>query len=421
MSMVARLHGQLKKVNITQLAKYSALSTLALQGLAIATVLGIDEIRKRRNPPAHKFPHSSPRTTQVGESEVTLYTFGRDLYQQMIDDIRNAKSQVLFETFIIKNDNIGCIFRDAIIEAAARGVDVYVVIDAWGTLNQPLRVRRFPIMENIHVKIFPLFRPGILTGNIRNTGRDHRKLLVVDEQIGYIGGYNIGDLYASKWRDTHIRVAGPDVWELKNSFVDFWNDMGAMPPLADDSSPSWNGKIRAVQNRPSKVSFPVRSMYLDTLDRASKKIWLTTAYFVPDREIRNALVKAVNRGVDVRVIVPQYSNHIVCDWVSSSLYNKLLQNGVRIFLYQNAMVHAKSMTVDGTWSTVGTANLDRLSLAGNFEVNVSINSAKMAQLLEETFQRDLTNCVELTWEKWAKRRFGQRLIEKILSPLAPLV
>lgn len=416
-----KFHWSPQRRDLTKIIKYGLTAGLTLQALSIITVLGIDEWRKHRNPPSDTFPLSAPHKITVGESEITLFSFGQDVYNSMLADIRSAKKSIYFETFIIKNDTTGKLFRDALVEAAARGVDVYIIIDTWGTLNQPLKVRRYPKMEHLHFQAFPLLRTGLLTGDIRRTGRDHRKLLIVDSKIGYVGGYNIGDLYATKWRDTHIRIAGPDVWELENAFCDFWNDMGAVPAIPESKDRNWNMKVQAVQNRPSKLAFPVRTMYLDAFARARYNIWLTTAYFVPDKEISEFLCKAAQRGVDVKIIIPKYSNHIVVDWISSASYERLLQAGVQIYRFKDAMVHAKTMTVDGKWSTVGTANLDRMSIIGNFEINMALHNEQMAKAMEAAFKTDLTNCEKISLDTWQKRPYLQRLAEKILAPLSPLV
>lgn len=410
-----------RRYRLKKLLQYGAATFLGTQALAISTVIGIDELRKRRNPPSDTFEHQKPKITHVDGNQLKIFCFGKDLFEEMLADIRKAKRSVCFETFIIKNDVYGDLFRDALIEAAARGVEVYIIIDTWGTLNQPLKIRRFPAIPTLHMRTFPLLRPGILTGDIRRTGRDHRKLLIVDEEVGYVGGYNIGDLYATKWRDTHCRIAGPDARLLYQAFVDLWNDMDGRPRFSNNLPVRWNQHLRAVQNRPNKLSFPVRTMYIEMFERANKQIWLTTAYFVPGSDLLNSLMQAAQRGVDVRIIVPQYSNHIVVDWISSGYYEDLLSAGVRIFLFKNAMVHAKTMTVDGIWSTIGTANLDRMSLVGNFEINMEFHSPALANAMEEIFNHDLANCTELKIADWRKRSNLQRLAEKILSPLAPIV
>jgi cardiolipin synthase len=270
---------------------------------------------------------------------------------------------------------------------------------------------------------FPFFRPGLLTLNLRKTGRDHRKLLVVDGVTGYVGGYNIGDLYATTWRDTHLRVDGPSAWELENAFVDFWNDHRKKkhPEIPDRGARSWDARIRAAQNAPARLIFPVRGIYLEAIDRAEDHVYITQGYFIPDREILHALISASRRGVDVRVLIPEYSNHILADWAARTYYSRLLEAGVTIWLFQDAMVHAKTMTVDGRWTTVGTTNIDRLSMTGNFEINLELYDDDLAEQMEKIFLNDLGNCRQLTLEEWEQRGMHRRVLERVLKPLAPLL
>ena len=404
--------------------KWAGATLLSAQACAIATITAIDTHRKRRNPPSGEFPHHQPLDAKVSESEVRIYTYGEDLYRDQIAAIRSARDHIFFEMFIMKADRIGTAFREELIKAAQRGVDVYIILDTFGNINQPPSFRRYPPLPNLHVIRFPLIRPGILTGNARKKGRDHRKILCVDSRVGFAGGYNIGDTYAHHWRDTHMRVIGPQVWELENSFVDMWNmyyNHKKQPELPDLGSGSWASNLRASVNTPAYNSYPVRALYLESIDRASERIWITMAYFIPDDGIKQALMNAARRGVDVRILLPQYSNHIVADWVGRPHYAELLAAGVRIFLYEEAMVHAKTMTADGIWSTVGTTNIDRLSMKGNFEVNLEIFDADTAAAMEKIFEMDLTNAHELTSERWEQRGFWPRLGERLLEPFRVLL
>jgi len=167
--------------------------------------------------------------------------------------------------------------------------------------------------------------------------------------------------------------------------------------------------------------YPIRGMYLEAIDRASDHIYLTHAYLIPDEDMLSALTRAAKRGVDVRIIVPAESNHIVADWLSRGFYRQLLHEGIRLYLYQNAMVHAKTATIDGQWSTVGTANLDRLSLQGNYEINIEVYDPGVARQMEEIFAIDSSNTVELTLEAWGRRHAMVKFSETVLTPLRPLL
>ena len=248
-------------------------------------------------------------------------------------------------------------------------------------------------------------------------------MLVVDDAVGFVGGYNIGSLYATDWRDTHARLTGDIVWDLQNAFIDYWN-LYASPAAGLAARPRRAQLARrhaGAPQHPAQPRLPDPGMYLEAIDRASHHIYLTHAYLIPDSDMVAALVRAARRGVDVRIIIPAESNHIVADWVSRGFYGQLLRGGVRLFLYQDAMVHAKTATIDGQWSTIGTANIDRLSLHGNYEINIEIYNAAVARQLETIFEVDSSNTVELTEPEWQSRHAMVKFSETVLAPLRPLL
>ena len=400
-----------------------AATVFAIQLAAVTTVTVVDDMRKRREPQTGVFPHLPPQDVTVGNNEIRIFTYGKDLYDSMLHDIAEAKESILFESFIVKSDETGYVFRDALIAAAERGVDVHIILDTWGNLNQDPRFRHFPAIPNLHYINFPLVRTGVLTGRERDKGRDHRKIMTVDSDVAYVGGYNIGTLYADQWRDTHLRVEGPASGLLKSSFITMWNAYHQQddPRLDPIHVPDWEPTVRTIENAPSRAIYPISALYLEILNRAHSRAWITMGYFIPDEPMMEALTHAARRGVDVRVLIPEYSNHIYADWVARSHYEELLRSGVKIFLYEEAMVHAKTMTVDGQWSTVGTANIDRLSLRGNFEINMEIFGTEFATAMERIFKVDQANSHELTLSMWNERSTAVRVIERVLRPLAPLM
>jgi cardiolipin synthase len=215
------------------------------------------------------------------------------------------------------------------------------------------------------------------------------------------------------------------VWDLKRAFADFWNlnrrHRYGSRPLLLEAAADWEPRIRVHRNVPRLWMFPIRSMYLEAINRAYDRIWMTHAYFIPDSDFADALMGAAERGVDVRILVPATSNHVVADWLSRGYYAELLAAGVRIFRFQGAMVHAKTSTIDGRWSTVGTANLDRLSLTGNYEINLEFIDASLAAEMERIFETDLSNSVELTRDTWSARGLHKKFTELVLAPLRPLL
>ena len=397
------------------------LVTFGLQ-LALAVALTLVDSYRRRGKKPKPFPVTEPAEVVIGDGTVKSYTFGQDLYDDMLAAIGTAKQQVLLESYIWKGDELGERFKQALYDAAARGVDVYAIYDGFANLVVSPRFRHF--RPPLRVLRYPVYSAGLRFFDLRRYGRDHRKILVVDDEVAFVGGYNIGTAYATEWRDTHVRITGPGVWDLKRSFADFWNlhrrgRHGG--PLLLDTPSEWEPRIRVHRNVPRLWMFPIRSMYIEAINRATKHIWLTQAYFIPDSDFVDALKHAAHRGVDVRILVPALSNHVVADWLSRGYFGELLSAGVRIFRYQDAMVHAKTATIDGAWSTVGTANIDRLSMTGNYEVNVEFIDPTMAAEMERIFATDLTNCVELTPEEWDARGVHKKFTELLLAPLRPLL
>lgn len=389
---------------------------VVIVGLTVTTKIRV----RNRASRGDGFPTTAPAAVAVGESTtITTYTYGDDLYDDMLTAVDGAQERILFESFIFKGDAMGQRFKDALVRAAERGVDVRVVYDGFANLVVSRTFLRFP--PPVQVLRYPVIS-GWLIFNPRRWGRDHRKILVVDDTAAFVGGYNVGSEYATQWRDTHLKVEGGSVWDLDNAFVDFWNlNAGGLPMLKDRGSPSWDPRIRAHRNLPRQLVFPVRGMYLEAIDRATDHIRLTAAYFIPDHDILNALKAACARGVDVQILVPWVSNHVVADWLSRGFYGELLRSGVRIFRYRDAMVHAKTATIDGRWSTVGTANIDRLSLTGNYEINLEIHDDGLAEHLEAVFATDLRHATELTLHEWERRNIVKRACELLLAPLRPLL
>jgi cardiolipin synthase len=392
--------------------------------LAIGMTL-VDSYRRRGKRRAVSFPTAPPETVTVGDGEVTTYMFGTDLYDDMLAAIEGAQRQILFETYIWKGDEVGLRFRSALADAAARGVEVFCIYDGFANLVVSPRFKRFP--SGMKVLRYPVYAAGWRPFDLRRYGRDHRKILVVDEHVGFVGGYNIGTAYATEWRDTHVRITGPGVWDLKRAFADFWNlnrrrRLGPSErPLLLETASTWEPKIRFHRNVPRLWMFPIRSMYLEAIARASHNVWLTTAYFLPDPDFAEALTDAARRGVDVRLLIPHKSNHVVSDWISRGYFTQLLDAGVKVLRYRDAMVHAKTATIDGTWSTIGTANIDRLSLTGNYEIAVEVIDPGLAASLEQIFRVDESNSLELTKAEWEARDIYRRFTEFVLNPLRPLL
>jgi cardiolipin synthase A/B len=399
-----------------------ALALAAAQAVIVGILVAMDELRKRREVPKEGFPWADQPEIELetGDDRLKIYPYGVRLYEDMLDEIRRAQERIVLGTFIWKGDEIGRRFVEALASRAREGVEVYVIFDGLANVVVPPSFKRFP--EEIHTLHFrPLWGPEKLA-NPRNVFRYHRHLMAVDGRVAFLGGYNIGALYSDGWRDTHVRVRGLGAREVENDFVDFWNSHRTpdLPKLGFGGERSWNPAAVFHRNDPYLRIFPIRAMYIEAIDRANEHIYLTHAYFVPDRALRTGLMEAAKRGVDVQLLLPEHSNHVTADWLGRRHYGRLLEAGVRIFRYRHIMIHSKTATVDGLWSTIGSANIDRLSLLGNYEINLEVYSRRFADQMERMFELDKTNARELTLEEWERRSLPAKIAERTLATLSPL-
>jgi cardiolipin synthase len=399
------------------------LALTALQAVIVGVLVAMAEFRKRRRGPREGFPWEDQPEIEIesGEDRLKIYAYGVSLYEAMLDEIEAARHEIFVGTFIWKGDEVGRRFVDALGRKAREGVDVYVVFDGLANVFVPPSFKRFP--ENIHRLHFrPLAGPARIL-NPRNVFRFHRHVMSVDGRIAFLGGYNIGSLYAAGWRDTHVRVRGDAAREVDNAFVDFWNAHRTeeLPRITPNKERDWNPAVRVRRNDPYMRIFPIREMYIEAIDRANSHIYLTHAYFVPDRAMKAHLIDATERGVDVQLLVPEQSNHVTVDWLARRHFYDLLKNGVRIFLYRHIMIHSKTATADGLWSTIGSANIDRLSMLGNYELNIEVYSGRLAAQMERMFEMDKTNAEEVTLEEWERRPLPAKVVERTLASLSPLV
>jgi cardiolipin synthase A/B len=410
------LSKRLSGLSLLRLVRKVILGVLIVQVLTAAVLLVIVALGKRRKHEI-RFPHAPFEEVHVGENFLQLYTYGRDLYDAMLEAIDAAQESIYLETYIWKDDAVGQEFQTHLARKAAEGVAVYVIFDRFGNLVVP-RAFKSSFAPPMHVLEYSALRRPWNLLDPRRYALDHRKLLVVDGTLSFIGGYNIGSIYATEWRDTHLGLRGPAAAELARSFVAFWNRFcPAKEKISQQYHLRVDSRITVSQNEAMRLSFPIRDLYIAAIDEAEQFIFLTTAYFVPDRMLLEALKAAARRGVDVRVLVPWVSNHVVVDWIAHSYFTDCLRGGVRIFGYRYTMLHAKTCTVDGQWSTVGTCNLDRLSLVGNYEINVGIYSAAFARQMSALFAEDTAERFELTLEQWKSRPWYNKVSERILAPL----
>ena len=360
-------------------------------------------------------------------NRVDILENGDQIFPSMLAAIRGAKKTINMEFYIYWDGAIGRTFSEALAERARSGVAIKVILDAVGSATMSQELIDFLQRNGIDLEWYHPIRWYTLS---RVNHRTHRKLLIVDGCVGFSGGVGIADEWTGHaqskdhWRDTVVRVEGPVVTQMQFAFMDNWvKSRGELLtgldyfPAAERAGPHLT---QVIKSSPSEGISTVKLLYIVSIVSATKSILISNAYFVPDHDTMRALEGAVRRGVEVLVIVPgEHVDVPIVRQASRWHYELLLARGIRIFEYQPTMMHAKTMVVDGIWSTVGSSNFDDRSFRLNDEVNVNIYDEAIAAQMTAMFQRDLKVSEEITPRKWLKRPRWSRVKEAIADVLKP--
>jgi cardiolipin synthase len=368
----------------------------------------------------------------IAGNRVTLLFDGPATMREMMAAARAATSSINLATYIFDQDAIGNEVADVLMEKQRQGVTVNIMVDAVGAFATPAAFFDKMRAAGIRVLIFNPVNPAKAKGNWDLNNRNHRKLMVVDGRVAFTGGINISSTYANSslfrsryrkqsadgtkvgWRDTHVRIEGPAVAPLQYSFVNQWvQQEGGELPKADyfpALSPAGDKLIRVLASDPEGDSDIYKALMVG-ITEAKKSIHITSAYFVPDQQIVDALAAAAQRGVDVRLVLPGVSDHSMIRYAGQGFYDQLLRAGVKIFELQIAVLHAKTAVIDGAWSTIGSANIDRRSFLHNYELNVVVLDPAFGRDMESAFNEDLRDSKEVTLEQWKHRPWMDRIRE----------
>lgn len=336
---------------------------------------------------------------------------GTETYPAMLGAIASAKESVSLETYILAADNIGNKFKEALIERAKAGVKVRLIYDAVGSFGLPASYGDDLRAAGAEVIDFNPIAPW--RRRFRLSHRDHRKVLVVDNAVAFTGGINIADEYdgveqgGGGWHDMHCKVTGPIVLDLARMFRRTWLRAGggAFAPIKPAATaPPGDGPCytRLLDNTLRRQRGTTRRAYLHVIRSARMSVLIQNAYFLPDRGVRRALARAVRRGVDVRVMVPGSSDVRVIEWASTYALRALVKAGVKVLRWRGPMLHAKTATIDATWSTIGSYNFDAQSRFSNLEVTVEILDPGTAQALVRNFERGTENCEPWNEDSWQR-------------------
>jgi cardiolipin synthase len=353
-------------------------------------------------------------------SKITLLRDGQETYAAMFKAIKNAKDHINIESYIIEDDEVGRKFADHLLQKQKEGVQVNLIYDCLGSVNTPVSFFQHLRDGGIQVVGFNPLNPLQARENWGLTHRDHRKILVVDGNVAIIGGINISKVYSSSpfkrkrsekepihWRDTDIQIEGPAVAELQKLFLVTWLKQKG-PKLSErnyfpDLKEKGNALVRVVGSTPGQTNRIPFIVYVSAITFAEYSIHMTNSYFIPDEQIIKALSDAAGRGVDVKIILPGITDSPLALYAQRYYYSGLLKSGVKIYEHSTSLLHAKTAVVDKVWSTVGSTNMDFLSLLNNEEVNAVILNHEFAVEMENMFAKDLGNSSQIHWDEWKNR------------------
>ena len=365
-------------------------------------------------------------------NDIRIYTNGEDKFKALLNEMEHARNYIHLEYYIIRNDELWKEIEEVLIRKARQGVEVRVLFDSMGCRS--MHNSDWKRLENAGIEVAEFFPAVLGKLQLRVNYRNHRKIVVIDGRIGFVGGFNIGREYLGRnkkfgnWRDTHICIEGSAVTSLAVRFVLDWNYAAKENLFLEDrlfEIPEYvragRDPVQIVSSGPDSHSQEIRNNYLKMIHMARKNVYIQTPYFVPDDAILNALKIAAKSGVDVRIMVPCKPDHTFVYWATTSYLGEMIEAGARCYTYDNGFLHTKCMCVDGLVSCIGTANMDIRSFKLNFEVNAVIYSAKTTRKLEEAFENDIAKSTFVTKKLYEKRSMFIRCKEPCCRLFSPVL
>ena len=369
-------------------------------------------------------------STAHGGNSATLLLNGDQIFPAQLAAIRSARVTISYAQYFYEEGPIGLEIAEALAERCRAGVRGHILLDGFGALAMPAAYRETMTLAGCEVATFRPLSPLTLLGVFgfgRDNKRNHRRMLVVDGQVGFTGGSGVSPKWTGDgrteghWRDTDVRIEGPIVSRLQGAFVENWleatgNVLGGdayFPPLPRRGSVS----AQIVRSSPEGGGFSMYTMFLLAMSSARRSIYITNPYFLPDGRMTQVLTEAPRRGVRVVVLLPGAIDNNIVRQASRSQFGTLLEAGVEIYEYQAGLLHAKTMTVDGVWATIGSTNLDTRSFALNEEVNAVLYDKDVAGQLEKIFTDVLTYSRKVDYARWRGRGFFNRLLELLSLPV----
>jgi len=362
----------------------------------------------------------------LANNEVKLLINGDATFSAIFEAISNARQAVLVQFFIIHDDDLGRRLQALLLEKAAQGISIHVLYDRIGSHALPASYIEKLRAGGVQIKAFAT-RSGWLN-RFQINFRNHRKIVVVDGEIGFVGGHNVGDEYLglkpplAPWRDTHVAIVGPVVACLQESFAEdwFWATRELPPLILPQSYPEDGVLCQLLASGPADPQETCSLFFVEAIHAATERVWITTPYFIPDEAVSAALYLAVLRGVDVRILVPSRPDHYVVYAASSLFAFEAVRAGVRIFRYKPGFLHQKVVLVDNEISAIGSANMDNRSFRLNFELMLLTVDEDFAQEVEDMLTADFALAHELSIEESRETHHLQQLgmrVARLISPI----
>lgn len=362
-------------------------------------------------------------------NEIDIFTNGREKFEALKYDLLSAQRSIYLQYYIFSDDNLGQEIAEILCQKARQGLEVRVIYDYVGSFSAHSDF--FKKMQQAGVDTHPFFKVTFPQLANRINWRNHRKIVVIDTEIGYIGGMNIADRYqqglwpGASWRDTHFRLRGDIVEALLYSFIVDWNfrnqpDVMKCPSLQQTSVRN-NVGMQLVTSGPTDQWYNIALCFLKAIGNATKSIFIQTPYFLPTDALMQALEAAALSKIDVRIMLPAKSDSRMLQYATYSNISRCLKAGIKVYLYNPGMLHAKTMTIDDNFVTAGSTNFDFRSFENNFESNLMIYDEKINAKMREIFFNDLKECTKLTYAAWHKRPLIHRTMESILRLLSPIL
>jgi cardiolipin synthase len=402
-------------------------------------------------PLANLLKHSSYSAIFSG-CEISFFTGGNDKFDKLIDDIRAARHHIHLQYYIFNDDVTGHKIRRELIDKAREGVLIRVLYDDVGSWDTKRRF--FDCMKEENIEIYPYLKVVFPIFTSKVNYRNHRKVVVIDGKVGYMGGMNIADRYVvgnklGVWRDTHFRLTGPGVYGLQASFLldwyamsrqivkgrDYFPTMSAAPTnpanpamSASPASPATPAtpkhadmKMQIVTSGPTNMWPTLMQGYLYCITNAKRYIYIQTPYFLPTEALNQALSMAALGGIDVRLMIPRRSDTLSAQLATLSYIEKMLESGVKVYLYDKGFLHSKLMLIDDMLTCFGSANFDFRSFEHNFEINAFAYQTEFALRMKQMFFDDMADCHEVFYPEWRRRPLAERLAESFMRLFAPLL